>query len=44
MKDWKAAVRGWESRDKANQKTDNWDKAHGVDKLRMMYEEEFGNG
>lgn len=44
MKDWKAAVRGWESREKSTQKGEDWNKAHGVDKLRMMYEEEFGNG
>lgn len=44
MKDWKAAVRGWESRDKTNRKGSSWDTAHGVDKLRMMYEEEFGHG
>ena len=44
MKDWKAAVRGWESRDKSSRKENDWNKAHGVDKLRMMYEEEFGNG
>lgn len=46
MKDWKAAVRGWESREKQSQK-DTGKKtggySHGLDRLAQMYKEEFGN-
>ena len=46
MKDWKAAVRGWESREKQSQegtgkKTGGY--SHGLDRLAQMYKEEFGN-
>lgn len=45
MKDWKAAVRGWESREK-ERRTDSSRNSgsHGVDRLAQMYREEFGDG
>lgn len=47
MKDWKAAVRGWESREKENHKATgqkNGGYSHGLDRLADMYREEFGDG
>lgn len=44
MKDWKAAVRGWESREKENPRNQaaSGGYAHGLDRLARMYKEEFG--
>lgn len=47
MKDWRAAVRGWESREKESRRDtgkNNGGHCHGLDRLAQMYREEFGDG
>ncbi len=41
MKDWKAALRGWESRER-QQGSKGQGYEHGLDRLARMYQEEFG--
>lgn len=43
MKDWKAAVRTWNSKNTANNNESRQGYTHGLDMLSQMYKEEFGS-